>query len=54
MKYLIKSQRDGYYFSGFNSGSGNSCFGLIPEAKIYEDKYSALQDLKKWTLAGKG
>jgi len=52
MKYLIKSQRDGYYFSGFNSGSGNSCFGLIPEAKIYEDKYSALQDLKKMDPCG--
>jgi len=52
MKYLIKSQRDGYYFSGFHSGSGQSIYGKIQEAKIYGDKYTALQDLKKLDQCG--
>lgn len=52
MKYLIKSQRDDCYFKEFNSGSGRSCFGKIQEAKIYDDKYSALRDLKKMEQCG--
>lgn len=52
MKYIIKSQRDGWYFKGFNRNSGPGGFGKIHEAKIYSDKYSALQDLKKMDQCG--
>ena len=52
MKYLIKTQRDDCYFSGFNPGSGKLSFGEIREAKIYDDKYSALYDLRKMEHCG--
>lgn len=52
MKYLIKSQRDDFYFTGFNSGSGSECFGKIQNAKIYTSKYDAFQDLKKMNQCG--
>lgn len=52
MKYLIKSQRDDYYFTGFISGTLPSCFGRIQNAKIYDDKYSAYQDLKRMEQGG--
>jgi len=52
MKYLIKSQRDDYYFTGFNSGSVAPCFGKVQDAKIYNSKYEAFQDLKKMEQCG--
>ena len=52
MKYLIKAQRDGWYFKGFEKDSGSSFFGKIQEAKIYNDKFSALKDLKKMEQCG--
>lgn len=45
MKYLIKSQRDGWYFTHFEKASGEAEFGKIQEAKIYQTKSDALKDL---------
>ncbi len=52
MKYIIKSQRDGWYFTGFSRTTGPANFGKIKEAKIYCDKNSALEDLKKMEACG--
>ncbi len=47
MRYLIKSQRDGWYFTGFERNSGPALYGKIHDARIYSDKYGALKDLKR-------
>lgn len=52
MRYLIKSQRDGWYFKGFDFHSGCSRFGEIKEAMIYTDKYSAQKDLRNMERYG--
>ncbi len=52
MRYLIKSQRDGWYFKKFSEISNLPCFGKIHEAKIYSDKHGALKDLKKMDQCG--
>lgn len=52
MRYLIKSQRDGWYFKEFSENANSPCFGKIHEAKIYSDKQRALQDLKKMDPCG--
>ena len=51
MRYLIKSQRDGWYFTGFK-GTGPADYGKIQDAKIYNDKYAALKDLKRLEPCG--
>lgn len=52
MRYLIKSQRDGWYFTGFEKNSGPACYGKIQDARIYSDRYSAINDLKKMEPCG--
>lgn len=52
MKYIIKSQRDGWYFTGFKRPSGLACFGQIQDARIYSDKYTAWEDLKRMEPCG--
>jgi hypothetical protein len=52
MRYLIKSQRDGWYFSGFEKTTGLGNYGKIQDAKIYDDKYTALKDLKRMEPCG--
>lgn len=45
MKYVIKAQRDGWYFKEFQSGSGSPVFGKIHEARLYLCKKDALGDM---------
>lgn len=52
MRYLIKSQRDGWYFKGFDNKSGCPCFGEIKDARIYTDKFNALKDLRSMDQCG--
>jgi len=47
MKFIIKSQKDGCYFSDFQATSGSAVFGEIQNAKIYFSKAEALNDLHK-------
>ncbi|CAN5409150.1 hypothetical protein BH23BAC2_BH23BAC2_15720 [soil metagenome] len=50
MKYLIKAQRDGSYFMG-RRRSG-AAYGKIHEAKIFDDKFEALKDLRTLESCG--
>ncbi|HSP83819.1 MAG TPA: hypothetical protein VLN72_08810 [Gillisia sp.] len=45
MKYVIKAQRDGWYFKEFQAVSGPPVFGKIQEAKLYVCKKDALGDM---------
>ena len=45
MKYVIKAQRDGWYFKEFQGVSGPPVFGKIQEARLYVCKKDALCDM---------
>ncbi len=45
MNYVIKSQRDGWYFKEFQGSSGAAVFGKVQDAKLYDCKYDALKDM---------
>lgn len=47
MKYLIRLQREGWYFAGFKGPSGKAEIGRIQDAKIYNSKREALNDLSR-------
>ena len=47
MKFLIRLQRDGWYFSGFNGPSGKAEIGKIQNAKVYNSKQEAMADLSR-------
>lgn len=47
MKYVIRSQRDGWYFKEFQEASGPAGFGPIQEAKVYATKKDAQSDLSR-------
>lgn len=52
MKFLIKVQREGLYFSGFAESSGNVEMGKIQKAKIYNSRREAMDDLIKMGHCG--
>ncbi len=45
MNYVIKSQRDGWYFKEFPGTSCPPVFGKIHEARLYLCKTDALKDM---------
>ena len=45
MKYVIKAQRDGWYFKEFQGNSGPPVFGKIQDARLYVCKKDALCDM---------
>ena len=45
MKYVIKAQRDGWYFKEFQCLSGPPVFGKIQDARLYACKKDALCDM---------
>lgn len=45
MNYVIKSQRNGWYFKEFQGTSGAAVFGKIQDAKLYVEKCDALKDM---------
>lgn len=47
MKYLIRLQRDGWYFAGFKGESRSAKIGKIREARIYNSKREAMNDLTR-------
>lgn len=47
MKYLIRLQRDGWYFAGFKGESRSAKIGKIQDAKIYNSKREAMNDLTR-------
>lgn len=47
MNYVIKSPREGWYLTEFNSSSGTVKYGKIRNAKVYCTKEEAQQDLNK-------
>lgn len=47
MRYLIRLERDGCYFSGFNKETQAPEFGKIQDAKIYASKFEAGCDMER-------
>lgn len=47
MKFLIKLQREGWYFAGFRGPSGIAEIGKIQNAKIYNSRREAMSDLTR-------
>ncbi|HSI70828.1 MAG TPA: hypothetical protein VK941_11385 [Gillisia sp.] len=47
MKYLIRLQREGWYFAGFNGETRSAKIGKIQDAKIYNSKRDAMNDLTR-------
>lgn len=47
MKYLIRLQREGWYFAGFNGQSRSAKIGKLQDAKIYGSKREAMNDLTR-------
>ncbi|HSJ11630.1 MAG TPA: hypothetical protein VK916_03035 [Gillisia sp.] len=45
MKYVIKAQRDGWYFKEFQGVTGPPVFGKIQDARLYVCKKDALGDM---------
>lgn len=45
MKYVIKAQRDGWYFKEFQGISGTPVFGKIQDARLYVCKKDAISDM---------
>ncbi|UJH92186.1 hypothetical protein LZ575_06315 [Antarcticibacterium sp. 1MA-6-2] len=47
MKFLIKLQREGWYFSGFKGSSGKTEIGRIQNAKIYSSRKEAMSEITR-------
>ncbi|MCM4158673.1 hypothetical protein FHG64_03485 [Antarcticibacterium flavum] len=47
MKYLIRLQREGWYFAGFTGESRSAKIGKIQDARIYNSKREAMNDLTR-------
>ncbi|QED36594.1 hypothetical protein FK178_02190 [Antarcticibacterium arcticum] len=45
MNYVIKSQRDGWYFKEFQGTKGAAVFGKIQDARLYSCKADACKDM---------
>ena len=45
MKYVIKAQRDGWYFKEFEGTSGPPVFAKIQDARLYACKKDAICDM---------
>lgn len=47
MKFLIRLQREGWYFAGFKGPSGKAEIGKIQNAKLYNSRREAMSDLSR-------
>lgn len=52
MGYLIKLQTDGWYFGGFSGPAGTACISKLENAKIYETRRAAMDDLSRMGAYG--